>query len=104
MKTTYEGDDFASSYAALGNEFESSLASFGLTEIIIEQGERVDKTKVTAVSEEVVEGVEAGIVLKVLRYGYEMNGSTIQFAEAIVSKGPEAEEEEEQEEEKIEEA
>lgn len=88
------GENF---YTALKNEFNGIFNSMNLASFTVDVGSKMDPRRCTVVAEEDPEDVdEAGIVLKVERFGFEVSGNVISFAEVVVSKGKEPESSEEE--------
>lgn len=67
------------------NQMAAVLKILGLEEIKT-VGEKLDLQKHESVGEEAVEGQSAGIVLKEVEGGYQVNGKVIKAAKVIVSK------------------
>lgn len=91
LEAKYTDNEFAKGYGAIPRDFENCLKGLDVAEFTVEAGSKIDLMRCVATSEEYSESDEAGIVLRVEKGGYDVQGNVIRFAEVVVSLGSEKE-------------
>jgi molecular chaperone GrpE len=76
--------DVADGFKLVRNEFLAGLARLGI-EPYSPQGERFDPAEHEAMSQQPVEGVEAGTVASVYQQGYRIDGTVLRPARVVVA-------------------
>ena len=77
-------DEVAEGFKLVRNEFLAGLARLGI-EPFSPEGERFDPSEHEAMSQQPVEGVEAGTVASVYQQGYRIDGSVLRPARVVVA-------------------
>lgn len=90
----YEGNEFAQKYRALSSDFNKALGDMGVEGFTINEGASVDGVRCIAVQEEFSDTVPKDCVIRVVAFGYELEGNVMRPVNAVVSKGPEGSTEE----------
>ena len=77
-------DEVAEGFTLVRNEFVAALARLGI-EPFSPEGEPFDPSEHEAMSQQPVEGVEAGTVASVYQQGYRIDGSVLRPARVVVA-------------------
>ena len=88
LRNLYGEDEFGKLYNALPGAFHTAFKELGVTEYSIQEGEPVDRMRMTVVEEQHSE-TPADTVLQVLSDGMELQGNVIRGAACVISKGTE---------------
>lgn len=95
LQAQYGDDEFGKQYTALAGNLNTAMGAMGVTEYAATVGEKVDRSRVLVVEEEVSDKPE-GTVLQPLRMGLELKGNVIRLAECVGSVGDKSEDEAEE--------
>ncbi|MFL5849991.1 MAG: nucleotide exchange factor GrpE [Solirubrobacteraceae bacterium] len=79
-----DDDEVAEGFTLVRNEFLAALARLGI-EPFSPEGEPFDPSEHEAMSQQPVEGVEAGTVASVYQQGYRIDGSVLRPARVVVA-------------------
>jgi len=96
LEAKYADNEFASGYGAIPRDFENCLKGLDVTEFTVEVGSKIDLMRCVAISEEFSESDEAGVIMRVEKDGFEVQGNVIRFAEVVSSLGSEKKDETEE--------
>lgn len=90
LELTYENNEFAKKYSAIGWDFRNVFKSMDCVDFSVTVGEPCVRSKMTVVREEYSDDIKKGAVIEQLKEGMELKGNIVKMAEVVVSLGSEA--------------